>query len=139
MMTDYAYPHEARPEPESGVFTSFPDVPEALTGAENEASVPRMAQDALVAALSFSVDGGRALPLLSAGQPAAPVPVLVALQLALHEATLAQGVTNAALAKRAGTDEMTVRRMRDLFQKTNVDNLETALRLLGRWVESSVP
>ena len=134
----YAYPYEVRPEPEGGVFVSFPDVPEALTGAETEADVPRMARDALVAALSFYVDGGRALPVPSPGQPVAPVPVLVALKLALHEAMLAQGVSNVELAKRAGADEKSVRRMRDLFQATKVDSLEAALRLLGRRAEISV-
>ncbi len=134
----YAYLYEVKPEPEGGFFISFPDVPEALTGAEAEADVPRMAQDALIAALSFYVDGGRPLPTPSPGRPVAPVPVLVALKLALHEAMLAQGVSNVALAKRAGTDEKSIRRMRDLFQATKVDNLEAALRLLGRRAEVSV-
>jgi len=134
----YAYPYQARPEPDGGVFISFPDVPEALTGAETDADVPRMARDALVAALSFYVDGGRPLPAPSPGQPVAPVPVLVALKLALHEAMLAQSVSNVELAKRAGADEKSVRRMRDLFQATRVDSLEAALRLLGRRAEVSV-
>lgn len=134
----YAYLYEVKSEPEGGFFISFPDVPEALTGAEAEADVPHMAQDALVAALSFYVDGGRPLPAPSSGRPVAPVPVLVALKLALHEAMLAQGVSNVDLAKRAGTDEKSIRRMRDLFQATKVDNLEAALRLLGRRAEVSV-
>ena len=134
----YIYPYEVRPEQEGGVFISFPDVPEALTGAETDADMPRMARDALVAALSFYVDGGRPLPAPSAGQPAVSVPVLVALKLALHEAMLAQGVSNVELAKRAGADEKSVRRMRDLFQATKVDSLEAALRLLGRRAEVSV-
>ena len=127
----YAYPYEVQPEPEVGVFISFPDVPEALTGAETDADVPRMARDALVAALSFYVDGGRPLPIPSPGQPVAPVPVLVALKLALHEAMLAQGVSNVELAKRAGADEKSIRRMRDLFQATRVDSLESCVATLG--------
>ena len=134
----YAYPYSVKPEREGGFFISFPDLPEALTGAETEADVPRMARDAVVAAPSFYVDGGRPLPTPSPGQPVAPVPVLVALKLALHEAMLAQGVSNVELAKRAGADEKSVRRMRDLFQATKVDSLEAALRLLGRRAEVSV-
>ncbi len=134
----YAYPYEVRPEPEGGVFISFPDVPEALTGAEADADVPRMARDALVAALSFYVDGGRPLPAASPGQAVAPVPVLVALKLALHEAMLTQGVSNVELAKRAGTDKKSIQQMRDLFRATKVDDLEAALRLLGRRAEVSV-
>ena len=138
MTMHYAYPYEVRPEPEGGVFICFPDVPEALTGADTDADVPRMARDALVAALSFYIDGGRPLPIPSSGQPVVPVPVLVALKLALHEAMLAQGVSNVELAKRAGADEKSVRRMRDLFQVTKVDSLEAALRILGRRAEVSV-
>ena len=138
MTMRYAYPYEVRSELEGGVFISFPDVPEALTGAETEADVPRMARDALVAALSFYVDGGRPLPAASPEQPVAPVPVLVALKLALHEAMLTQGISNVDLAERAGTDEKSVRRMLDLLQATKADNLEVALRVLGRRAEVSV-
>lgn len=134
----YAYPYEVRPEPEGGFFISFPDVPEALTGTESEADVPRIARDALMAALSFYTDNERPLPPPSEGQPVASVPILVALKLALHEAMLAQGVSNVTLAKRAGTDEKAIRRMRDLFQATKVENLEFVLGLLGRRAEVSV-
>ena len=134
----YAYPYAIQPEPEGGLFISFPDLPEALTGAATEADVPRMARDALIAALSFYTDGERPLPAPSEGQPIASVPVLIALKLALHEAMLAHGISNVALAKRAGTDEKAIRRMRDLFQATKVENLEFVLGLLGRRAEISV-
>lgn len=134
----YAYPYVVQPEPEGGFFISFPDVPEALTGADAKAAVPGMAQDALVAALSFYTDTGRPLPAPSPGFPVAEVPVLVALKLALHDAMLAGGVSNVALAKRLDTDEKSVRRMRDPTQGTRVDGLEAALRALGRRAEVSV-
>lgn len=134
----YAYPYVVKPEPEGGFFISFPDVPEALTGADTAADVPRMAQDALVAALSFYTDDGRPLPVASPETPMAQVPVLVALKLALHDAMLAGGVSNVALAKRLGTDEKSVRRMRDPTQGTKVDALEAALLVLGRRAEVSI-
>lgn len=80
--------------------------------------------------MSFYVDGKHGIPTPSVGQPMASVPVLVALKLALYEAMLAQGVSNATLAKRAGTDEKAILRMLALFQATNVDNLKTVLGLL---------
>ena len=134
----YAYPYVVQPEPEGGFFISFPDVPEALTGAETEADAPRMARDALLAALGFYTDAGRPVPVPSRGSPVVDVPVLVALKLALHDAMLASGVSNVALAKRLGTDEKSVRRMRDPMQGTRVDGLEAALRALGRRAEVSV-
>ena len=123
----YAYPYKVRPEPGGGFFISFPDVPEALTGTRYEADVPCMARDALVAALSFYTDGERQLPAPSEGQPMASVPILIALKLAVHEAMLAHSVSNVALAKRARTDEKAIRRIRDLFWATEVENLEFVL------------
>ena len=139
----YAYPYVVQAEPGGGLFVSFPDVPEALTGAETDADVPGMAQDALVTALSFYTDAGRPIPVPSSGPalaqaPVVRVPVLVALKLALNDAMVAGGVSNVALAKRLGTDEKSVRRMRDPMQATKVDNLEAALRTLGRRAEVSV-
>lgn len=134
----YAYPYLVQLEPKGGVFISFPDVPEALTGADTEADAPRMARDALVAALSFYTEAGRPLPVPSAGQPVAQVPVLAALKLALHDAMLASGTSNVALAGCLGIDEKAVRRMRDLMQPTKVDALEAALNALGRRAEVSV-
>ncbi len=134
----YAYPYVAVPEPEGGFFISFPDIPEALTGAATAMEVESMARDALVTALSFYTDAGRLIPSPSRGHPLVEVPVLAALKLALHDAMLAQGVSNVALARQMGTDEKAIRRMRDPTQATKVDSLEAALRLLGRRAEVNV-
>lgn len=134
----YAYPYVVKAEPEGGFFISFPDVPEALTGAETRDDIERMARDALVAALSFYTDADRPLPAPSRGRTVAAVPVVVALKLALHEAMLARGVSNVALAGLLETDEKAIRRMRDPLHTTKVESLEAALRLLGRAVEVTV-
>lgn len=136
----YAYPYVVEQEPEGGYFISFPDIPEALTAAETQEDVPTMAQDALVSALSFYTDADRCLPAPSAaeGPPVAAVPVLSALKLALHEAMLSSAVSNGALARTLGTDEKSVRRMRDLFHSTRVEKLEAALAALGRRAEVTV-
>lgn len=134
----YAYPYVAVPEPEGGFFISFPDIPEALTGAATATEVESVARDALVTALSFCTDAGRPIPSPSRGHPLVEVPVLVALKLALHDAMLARGMSNVALARQMGTDEKAIRRMRDPTQATKVDSLEAALRLLGRRAEVNV-
>jgi antitoxin HicB len=133
----YAYPYVVKREPEGGFFISFPDVPEALTGAAATDDVGPMAEDALMAALSFYAEADRPLPAPSAarGRPVARVPVVVALKLALHEAMLSRGTTNVALAAMLNTDEKSIRRMRDLMQPTKVEKLEAALHALGRRAE----
>jgi antitoxin HicB len=130
----YAYPYDLTPQPEGGFTVTFPDVPEAVTQGEDEDEAAAMAEDALVTALSFYTDNAERLPRPSAtrGRPVAYVPPLVAAKLALHDAMLAAGVSNVALARRLGTDEKTVRRLRDPLHQSRINQIDAALRALGK-------
>src|SRR5713226_3540020 len=130
----YAYPYELLPQPERGFTVIFPDVPEAITQGETEEEAVAMAEDALVTALSFYTDKAERLPHPSPahGRPLAFVPPLVAAKLALHDAMLAAGVSNVALARRLGTDEKTVRRLRDPLHQSRINQVDAALRVLGK-------
>jgi len=130
----YAYPYDLTPQPEGGFTVTFPDVPEAVTQGEDEDEAAAMAEDALVTALSFYTDNAERLPRPSAarGRPVAYVPPLVAAKLALHDAMLAAGVSNVALARRLGTDEKTVRRLRDPLHQSRINQVDAALRALGK-------
>jgi antitoxin HicB len=130
----YAYPYELAAQPEGGFTVTFPDLPEAVTQGEDEDEAAAMAEDALVTALSFYTDNAERQPHPSAarGRPVAYVPPLVAAKLALHDAMLAAGVSNVALARRLGTDEKTVRRLRDPLHQSRINQIDAALRLLGK-------
>jgi antitoxin HicB len=131
----YAYPYELLPQPEGGFTVTFPDVPEAITQGETEAEAAAMAEDALVTALSFYTDRGEPLPRPSPahGRLLAYVPPLVAAKLALHDSMLAAGVSNVALARQLGTDEKTVRRLRDpLHQLASIKSMQH----FGRWASA---
>jgi antitoxin HicB len=130
----YAYPYDLTPQPEGGFTVTFPDLPEAVTQGEDEDEAAAMAEDALVTALSFYTDNAERLPRPSAarGRPVAYVPPLVAAKLALHDAMLAAGVSNVALARRLGTDEKTVRRLRDPLHQSRINQIDAALRALGK-------
>ncbi len=130
----YAYRYDLTPQPEGGFTVTFPDVPEAVTQGEDEDEAAAMAEDALVTALSFYTDNAERLPRPSAarGRPVAYVPPLVAAKLALHDAMLAAGVSNVALARRLGTDEKTVRRLRDPLHQSRINQIDAALRALGK-------
>ena len=129
----YAYPVEVLEEAD-GVTVTCPDVPEMITGWPTFAEAMETAPDALVTALSFYVDEGRPLPRPSAprGRPVVAVPPLEAAKLALHDAMLAAGVSNVELARRLGTDEKAVRRLRDPLHRSHIGAVEAALRVLGR-------
>ncbi len=103
----YAYPYAMAAEPEGGFSILFPDVPEAISQGDTEEEVRVMAEDALVAALSFYTDASEPLPHPSPadGRPLAYVPSLVAAKLALHDAMVTQKVSNILLARRLSVDE----------------------------------
>ncbi len=130
----YAYPYDLAPQPEGGFTVTFPDVPEAITQGETETEAEAMAEDALVTALSFYTESGEMLPIASPanGRRLAYVPALVAAKLALHDAMVATGMSNVALARLLGTDEKVVRRLRDPLHQSRITQLDAALRLLGR-------
>ena len=134
MMVRYPFPYELQPQPEGGFTVVFPDVPEAITQGETEAEAAAMAADALVTALSFHTDAGEKLPRPSPtrGRQIAYLPPLVAAKLALHDAMIAAGISNVALARRLGTDEKAIRRLRDPLHHSRIDRVDAALRALGK-------
>ncbi|MDA8050846.1 MAG: type II toxin-antitoxin system HicB family antitoxin [Rhodospirillales bacterium] len=135
----YAYPAAIVEEPE-GFTVTFPDVPEAITAGATRAEALERACDVLVTALSFYVGEEKPLPRPSAahGRPVVFVPVLEAAKLALHDAMLAARLSNVELARRMGRDEKAIRRLRDLLHASHIEDLEAALRMLGRRLEVNV-
>lgn len=133
----YAYPYDLTLQPEGGFTVTFPDIPEAITQGENEEEAAAMAEGALVTALSFYTDNAEPLPHPSParGRRLAHVPPLVAAKLALHGAMLAACLSNVALARRLGVDEKIVRRLRDPLHKSRIDQIDIALRALGKRLE----
>ena len=111
-----AYPVGLETEEGGSVLTSFPDVPEALTEDTTEREALAEAGDCLIAALGGYIEGRRDIPRPSPGRgrPFVALPSLVAAKIALYRAMRERGLGNAALAKRLGTVEGTVRRLLDL-------------------------
>jgi antitoxin HicB len=122
------------PSLRGGFTVTFPDVPEAITQGDTEEEAAAMAEDALVTALSFYTEHAEPLPRPSPahGRPLAHVPALVAVKLALHDAMIAAGISNVALALQLGTDEKTVRRLRDPLHQSRINQVDAALRVLGK-------
>ena len=122
-----------------GVF--FADVPEAITAGTNEAEALDRAQDALTVALSSYLDDGRPLPVPSKakrGQPVVALPPRVAIKLAIHEAMVQQGVTQAQLGERLSIAGRQVRRILNLDHESKLSQLEAALAVLGLRASVSV-
>ena len=131
----YEYPLDVEEAPD-GVTITAPDVPELTTCGNTREEALERAQDALVTALSFYVDGGKPLPApsVAGGRQVVSVPVLEAAKLALHEAMIAAKVSNVELGRRMGLAENAIRRLRDPVHRSHVGQVEAALHLLGQRV-----
>ena len=130
-----AYPAHVTRTGNGAVIVEFSDVPQALTEGQDEAEALAWAQDALIVALSGYLDAGVPLPKPSKvkkGDISVPVPPLVAAKLAIFSAMREQGVSRVELAARLKSDEKQVRRLLDLDHNSRFDQIEAALRVLGK-------
>jgi antitoxin HicB len=135
------FPVVLDPEPDgSAINVSFPDVRGALTWGDDEAEALSLAEDCLIAALGGYIKLNKPIPRPSParGRPIVTLPPLVAAKLALYEAMRAQGVSAEDLAERLGMPEPAVRRLLDLDHRSHIDQVEAALRCLGKRLEVAV-
>jgi antitoxin HicB len=122
------------PTLEGPVIASFVDVPAATQGDDMEAAI-HWAPDALHVALTGYIDSNEDIPRPSKpkqGQRLGYLDPLVAMKLEVYQAMRDQKMTRVQLADHMGTDEKQVRRLLDLDHKSKVDQVVTALRVLGK-------
>ena len=128
-----AYPLEVSKSRKKTVRIEFPDIPEAWTecpkGEEQQTAVTL-----LVDVLEERIGNRREIPKpsLARGRDLVDPPVLVAAKVALYQAMHEQEMSNVALARELGTVEGTVRRLINLRHRSHIDQVEAALRLLGK-------
>ena len=133
----YAYPCNLIPDPEEreGFIVTFPDVPEAITGARTRAESLFLAEDALVAILAVYVQEKREIPTpspVAVGQELVAVPPVTAAKLALYKAMCKQGITKDALANRLGLSESAIRKLIDPDCYSHINQIMRALKTVGR-------
>ena len=131
----YAYPVEIEEAPD-GITITCPDIPEMVTFGATRSESLEQAADALISALSFYADEGKPLPRPSPahGRSVVSVTALEAAKLALHDAMLAEKISNVELGRRLNLDERAVRRLRDPLYRSHIGAVEAALRSLGRQI-----
>lgn len=133
----YTYPCSLAPDHEEGegFVATFPDVPEAITGAKTREETLALAQEGLAVALGMYVRCREDVPIPSpaaAGQVLVPVPPIIAAKLALYTAMRKQGITNVALAARLQLSEGAVRRLTNPRHRSHISQVEKALQAVGR-------
>lgn len=129
------YPASFAEAPEGGFVVTFRDIPEAITQGDTEDEAMEMAEDALISSMEFYLEERRHVPapsVVEEGERLVHLPASVAAKVLLLNEQLAQGVSNAELARRMGTRPQEVQRITDLSHATKIDTIDRALRALGR-------
>lgn len=131
----YAYPCQITLHEGNEFVVSFPDVPGALTGANDREEALELAEDALSIVLAGYVKLRRPIPVPSPvadGQEVVAVDPVTAAKLELHSALRDQGITKRALAERLGLSDTTVGRLADPGHRSHISLVAKALRAVGR-------
>ncbi|SEB25428.1 type II toxin-antitoxin system HicB family antitoxin [Variovorax sp. YR216] len=118
-----------------GYLVTFPDIPEAVTGAKDKAEAIELAADALTTAMDFYFEDRRPVPMpspLKKGQIAVDLPVSVSAKVLLLNEMIAQGKRPAELARLMHTRPQEVTRLVDLHHATKIDTIAAALHAMGK-------
>ncbi|MEO7128004.1 MAG: type II toxin-antitoxin system HicB family antitoxin [Rhodoferax sp.] len=121
-----------------GYLVTFPDIPEAMTGAKDRAEAIELAADALTTAMDFYFEDRRQVPLPSAskrGQVAIDLPPSVAVKVLLLNEMILQGKRPAELARLMHARPQEVTRLVDLHHPTKIDTVAVALLAMGKRLE----
>lgn len=129
----FAYPVLLTPDGDGFVVT-FPDLPFGITQGDTEAEARARAVDALETVIVALMLDRLDVPLPSAakGRPIVILPPLSAAKVALYRAMREAGVTKAELGRRLGWHPPQIDRLLDLRHASRLDQLDQALRALGR-------
>jgi antitoxin HicB len=119
----------------NGFFARFPDIPEALTGADTKEETLTQAKEALLTAFEFYFEDQRVVPPASNEEEYAywvEVPLSVEAKLLLLNSMVEQRITQSDLAKRMETTRQEVQRIIDLKHSTKIDTLAKAIQAVGK-------
>ena len=124
-----------------GYMVSFPDIPEALTGAASKEEALSMATDALATAMEFYFEDRRPVPSPSPtkrGQVLIELPPSIGAKVLLLNEMLRQGTRPADLARLMNIRPQEVNRLTTLRHPTKIDTVAEALKVLGKRLELSI-
>jgi antitoxin HicB len=133
MFAAITYPARVEEAGPGDFVVTFPDIPEAITGAGSYAEAVDTAADALAAAVEGYVLKARAAPArrdAGVGEVAVPLAPALAARVLLTERMAADKLTKSAVARLIGKDEKVVRRILE-GSNVSLDQILDALAKLG--------
>lgn len=121
-------------EEDGGYVVTLPDIPYGATQGDDIAEALAQAEDFLEEAVLGMMAHGEDVPLPSAanGRPTVALPALTAAKLEAYRAMRAAGLNKTQLAERLGWQPSQVTRLFDGRHASRLDQIEAALRVLGR-------
>lgn len=135
------YPAQFEPEADGGYSVTFRDIPEAITQGDSLEEARRAAVDALITAMDFYFEDGRAVPAPSAaqaGEELVTMPVSVATKVLLLNLMIEQRKRPMELARAMHIKPQEVTRIVDIHHATKIDTLAAAFAALGKRLEVRV-
>jgi antitoxin HicB len=129
-----AWPVTLDPAEEGGFVVNFPDFPEGWSQGDSREEALAQAADLLETMVANYMAEGWDLPDPSraAGRPLVNLAPLVAAKAELYRAMCDAGITKAELARRIGISPQQVQRLFAIRHASRLDQIETAMRALGR-------
>jgi len=132
----FDYPVTLTKQPEGGYVVTFPDVPEAITQADDKEGALLRAVDALETALTFYVNAKEQLPTPSATKGATVRPAaLECAKLGLYKLMKQKRMKKAELARLLGWHMPQVDRLFDLNHSSKFEQIEAAANALNARIE----
>jgi antitoxin HicB len=120
-------------EEEGGYVVTLPDIPYGATQGDNTTEALAQAEDFLEEAVLGMMAHGEDVPPPSAdGRPTVALPALTAAKLEAYRAMRAAGLGKEQLAERLGWQPSQVTQLFDGRHAVRIDQIEAALRALGR-------
>jgi antitoxin HicB len=134
------YPVSLEPDENGTLLVTCPDLPELTTWGEDEGDALQRAADAIEEALAARIAHRDDIPEPSAarGRPVPSLPPLTAAKVSLYRAALTSGMTKAELGRRLGWHAPQIDRLFDLRHRSKIEQIDQALRILGKQLVVSV-
>jgi antitoxin HicB len=130
-----AYPANLDADEDGGFVVTFPDFGVGVTQGETCEEALTQAADLLETMVANYMAEGWDLPDPSpptAGRPLVGLAPLVAAKAELYRAMRKAGIGEAELARRVGISPQQARRLFDIHHASRLDQIEAAMRALGR-------
>ncbi len=132
-METLAYRVVLTPDDNDTLFVTCPDLPEVKTFGEDEDDAILRAVDAIGEAMAYRMAHREDIPEPRSGEGIlVSLPAAEALKVRVYQALRASGVKRSELARRLGQHAPQVDRLFDLRHASKVDQLDAALRSVGK-------